>query len=180
VIEEVRRVEATDLRGERWPRYKASDDATAGLRQVKIHSVSHRKCLRTSLAFSAGVNLPRGDGATIFAHSVPSLPGCARPTGYYRSPSARGRHAGSSTMGQAVRRLEAATEENPALHQFTTSTTTDHHGHPRTWTQGSSTSTDELPGGVLLATRVQMASSHVPSAVQHPRCGAGRKTPLRR
>ncbi len=29
VIEEVRRVEATDLRGERWPRYKASDDATA-------------------------------------------------------------------------------------------------------------------------------------------------------
>jgi hypothetical protein len=29
LIEEVRRVEATDLRGERWPRYKASDDATA-------------------------------------------------------------------------------------------------------------------------------------------------------
>ncbi|MGB9045802.1 MAG: hypothetical protein WCC47_00005 [Pseudonocardiaceae bacterium] len=29
LIDEVRRVEATDLRGERWPRYKASDDATA-------------------------------------------------------------------------------------------------------------------------------------------------------
>jgi hypothetical protein len=29
VIEEVRRVESTDPRGERWPRYKASDDATA-------------------------------------------------------------------------------------------------------------------------------------------------------
>jgi hypothetical protein len=29
VIEDVRRVEATDPRGDRWPRYKASDDATA-------------------------------------------------------------------------------------------------------------------------------------------------------
>jgi hypothetical protein len=29
LIEEVRRVEATDLRGDRWPRYKVSDDATA-------------------------------------------------------------------------------------------------------------------------------------------------------
>jgi hypothetical protein len=29
LIEEVRRVESTDLRGDRWPRYKASDDATA-------------------------------------------------------------------------------------------------------------------------------------------------------
>jgi hypothetical protein len=29
LIEKVRRVEATDLRGGRWPRYKASDDATA-------------------------------------------------------------------------------------------------------------------------------------------------------
>jgi hypothetical protein len=29
LIEEVRRVEETDLRGDRWPRYKASDDATA-------------------------------------------------------------------------------------------------------------------------------------------------------
>jgi len=29
LIEEVRRVEATDLRGDRWPRYKSSDDATA-------------------------------------------------------------------------------------------------------------------------------------------------------
>ncbi|MGH3872393.1 MAG: hypothetical protein ACRDSR_12920 [Pseudonocardiaceae bacterium] len=29
LIEEVRRVEATDLCGDRWPRYKASDDATA-------------------------------------------------------------------------------------------------------------------------------------------------------
>lgn len=29
LIDEVREVEATDLQGERWPRYKASDDATA-------------------------------------------------------------------------------------------------------------------------------------------------------
>ncbi|HEV7828633.1 MAG TPA: hypothetical protein VGP04_07235, partial [Pseudonocardiaceae bacterium] len=29
LIEEVRRSEATDLYGERWPRYKPSDDATA-------------------------------------------------------------------------------------------------------------------------------------------------------
>jgi hypothetical protein len=29
LIGEVRRSEATDPRGERWPRYKASDDATA-------------------------------------------------------------------------------------------------------------------------------------------------------
>jgi hypothetical protein len=29
LIEEVRRAEATDLRGDRWPRYKAHDDATA-------------------------------------------------------------------------------------------------------------------------------------------------------
>lgn len=29
LIEEVRRIEATDPRGDRWPRYKASDDATA-------------------------------------------------------------------------------------------------------------------------------------------------------
>jgi hypothetical protein len=29
LIEEVRRVEATDLRGDQWPRYKARDDATA-------------------------------------------------------------------------------------------------------------------------------------------------------
>ena len=31
LIDEVRGVEATDLKGERWPRYKASDDATAAV-----------------------------------------------------------------------------------------------------------------------------------------------------
>ena len=29
LIDQVRRIEATDPSGERWPRYKASDDATA-------------------------------------------------------------------------------------------------------------------------------------------------------